>query len=216
MMNAEHSMQGSTLNNKTVFFSWSGTGRMKTKAANTRFSNYFSLVGRTVLFVCIFFQINLVKAQSTPDSSKLEDTVSAKAVFKDTSILKPVIRKPVKLPVDTIVVFRTDTLRFSAKKPADYNHLPIAWADLLKSQSFFNFFGKAVHMRSEKYERESYDTMFYLLILMLFYFAVVKLFFGKYLANLLTLFSGRRCGNSNCVNRFYNLLFHRSYSTICL
>ncbi|MEJ0083629.1 MAG: DUF4271 domain-containing protein [Puia sp.] len=43
-------------------------------------------------------------------------------------------------------------------------------------------------MRSEKFERESYDSMFYLLMLMLFYFAVVKLFFGKYLANVLTLF----------------------------
>ena len=104
------------------------------------------------------------------------------------TISKPVVRKPAKLPVDTIVVFRTDTLRFSAKKPADYNHLPVDWTDLLKSQSFFNFFGKPVHARSEKYERESYDTMFYLLMLMLFYFAVVKLFFGKYLANLLTLF----------------------------
>ena len=85
-------------------------------------------------------------------------------------------------------MFHTDTLRFSAKKPADFSHIPIDWIDLLKTQSFFNFFGEAVHMRSEKYEPESYDAMFYLLVLMLFYFAIIKLFFGKYLANLMTLF----------------------------
>ncbi len=130
----------------------------------------------------------MVKSQSTPDSSKLSDTIPAKAVQNDTVILKPVVRKPARNIVDTIVVFHTDTLRFSAKKPADHSHLPISWPDLLRSQPFFNFFGEAVHMRSEKFERESYDTMFYLLMLMLFYFAVIKLFFGKYLANLLTLF----------------------------
>ncbi len=188
MMNAEHSMQSSTLNYKTVFFRQRGIVLIKPKAINRRFSNYYILGRRAILVVCILFQINMTRAQSTPDSSKLTDTIPARAVRNDTAILKSVVRKPVKTPGDTIAVFHTDTLRFSAKKPADYSNLPINWADLLRSQSFFNFFGEAVHMRSEKYERESYDTMFYLLILMLFYFAIVKLFFGKYLANVLTLF----------------------------
>ena len=60
--------------------------------------------------------------------------------------------------------------------------------DLLNEQKYFNFTGTAIHMRSEKYEPVSYDAMFYLLVVMLFYFAVVKLFFGKYLANVMTLF----------------------------
>ena len=188
MMNAEHPMRGSTLNYKTVFLRRHRTVRMNLKVEKNLFSNYYSILRQAILFMCILFQIHCVRAQSTPDSSKLEDTVSARTVRKDTSVLKPLIRKSVKLSADTIPVFRTDTLRFSAKKPPDYNHLPIEWTDLLRTQSYFNFFGRAVHMRSEKYERDSYDTMFYLLILMLFYFAVVKLFFGKYLANLLTLF----------------------------
>jgi len=129
-----------------------------------------------------------VKAQSVPDSAKLEDTVAAHHVQKDTSAVKSIVRKSARTTADTVVVFRTDTLRYSAKKPADYTDLPIQWRDLLKSQPFFNFFGNGVYMRSEKYEGQSYDTMFYLLLLMLFYFAVVRLFFSKYLANLLTLF----------------------------
>jgi hypothetical protein len=188
MMNAEHPMQALTLNHKIVFLLRSKTTRTNSNAKDHRSSKYYSLLRQAILFLCILFQTNWVNAQSTPDSSKLKDTVPTRTVQKDTSVFKPIIRKSAKLSVDTIPVFRTDTLRFSAKKPADYNHLPIEWTDLLRSQSFFNFFGKAVHMRSEKYERDSYDTMFYVLILMLFYFAVVKLFFGKYLANLLTLF----------------------------
>jgi len=188
MMNAEHPMQGSTLNHKTVFFRQRVIERMKPTALNNRFSNYYILGKRALLLVCILFQITRVEAQATPDSSKLKDSVPSRSVQNDSVISKPVVRKSSKVSVDTIAKFYTDTLRFSEKKPADYKHLPIAWPDLLKSQSFFNFFGEAVYMRSEKYERESYDTMFYLLILMLFYFAVVKLFFGKYLANVLTLF----------------------------
>jgi hypothetical protein len=180
-------MQGSTLNHKTVFFRWSRAGLITPKDENNKYSNYYSSAVRVILLVCLTFQINLLRAQSATDSSKSQDTVSARSVQKDTSVLKSVVRRQAKRAADTITVFRTDTLRFSAKKPADQN-LPIEWNDLLKTQPFFIFFGKAVHMRSEKYERESYDSMFYLLILMLFYFAVVKLFFGKYLANLLTLF----------------------------
>lgn len=187
-MNAEHPMQGSTLNFKTVLFRQCGIRNSETVAVSNRILRYYSFGRRAILFVCILFQINMVRAQSTSDSAHLKDTIPARARQNDTSILKPAVRKPTKIPIDTIAVFRTDTLRYSAKKPADYKHLPIIWSDLLRSQSFFNFFGEAVHMRSEKFERESYDSMFYLLMLMLFYFAVVKLFFGKYLANVLTLF----------------------------
>ena len=38
------------------------------------------------------------------------------------------------------------------------------------------------------YEPVSYDGMFYLLVVLLFYFAIIRLFFAKYLANLFTLF----------------------------
>jgi hypothetical protein len=146
------------------------------------------LAKRTVLFLFIFFQICLVRAQSTPDSSRLPDTVSVQPVSKDTTLNRPVIRKAVKVIADTPVVYLTDSLRFSVTKPVDFSGLPIDWMDLLKTQAYFNFLGKPIHVRSEKYEQVSYDGMFYLLLGMLFYFAIIKLFFGKYLANLMTLF----------------------------
>jgi len=188
MMNDEHLMQGSTLKHKIFFCRRNATRLMALKYKNNRFSAYSSLAWKVILFLVVFFHLHAVRAQSTPDSSKREDTVAARSVQKDTSAVKLFVRKPARAAADTVVVFRTDTLRFSAKKPADYSNLPIQWNDLLRTHPFFNFFGNGVQLRSEKYERQSYDTMFYLLILMLFYFSVVKLFFGKYLANLLTLF----------------------------
>jgi hypothetical protein len=188
MMNAEHPMQDSTLNYKTFFQHERLIGFIRVLCMRNQVSNYYIPGKRVIWLIFMFFQVNMLRSQSTHDSSTLNDTVSVKASQDDTVILKPIIRRPAKLPVDTIAVFYTDTLRFSAKKPADHSHLAVSWTDLLQSHSFFNFFGQPVHMRSEKYEGKSYDVMFYVLIVMLFYFALVKLFFGKYLANLLTLF----------------------------
>jgi Domain of unknown function (DUF4271) len=140
------------------------------------------------LFLFVFFQISLAKAQSTSDTTRLPDTASIRPVLSDTTGIKRIIKKPIRLVADTPVVFHTDSIRFSARKPVDFSTLPTSRMDLLKEQKYFNFTGRAVHLRSEKYEPVSYDAMFYLLILMLFYFAVVKLFFAKYLANVLTLF----------------------------
>jgi hypothetical protein len=146
------------------------------------------LIKRVLLFLFISLRVSLGWAQSTPDSSRATDTLSVHSQQADTSVVKPVVRKPVKEVRDTLAIITTDTLRFTNRKPRDFSNLPVAFVDLLNEQPFFNFLGKPLHVRSEKYERESYDAMFYLLVVMLFYFAVVKLFFGKYLGNLLTLF----------------------------
>jgi hypothetical protein len=143
---------------------------------------------RAALFLFILFQVILVRAQSTADSSRQADTSSVKPVINDTALIRRVLRKPVKAVVDTDVVYHTDSLRFSERKPADFSHLSVSWMDLLNTQEFFNFSGKPVHVHSEKHEHASYDLMFYFLMGMLFYFAIVKLFFSKYLANLMTLF----------------------------
>jgi hypothetical protein len=146
------------------------------------------LAKQAALFFFILFQIGLAFGQSTPDSTRSPDTASIKPVQNDTIKSKRVIRKLLKTIADTVAVFHTDTLRFSAKKPVDFSNLPVDWQGLLNANPSYNFLGKPVHIRAELYERDSYDAMFYLLIVMLFYFAIVKLFFDKYLGNLLTLF----------------------------
>ncbi|HEY4935108.1 MAG TPA: DUF4271 domain-containing protein [Puia sp.] len=136
----------------------------------------------------ILFQISLVRAQSTSDSSRQADTISIKPVWSDSALKKPVIRKPVKVIADSLVVFHTDSIRFSERKQRDFSNLPLSWMDLLKTQVFFNFPGRPIHVRAELYKPDSFEGMFYFMLAMLFYFAIVKLFFAKYLANLMTLF----------------------------
>ncbi|HCL83504.1 MAG TPA: hypothetical protein DIC22_05980, partial [Chitinophagaceae bacterium] len=111
------------------------------------------LAKRAALFLFILFQISLARAQTTGDSSRLADSLNGKPVathtgpvIQDTVLNKPVHRKQVKATVDTVGVYHTDSLRFSAIKPEDLSHLPVTRADLLKTQSFFNFTGKAVHI----------------------------------------------------------------------
>jgi hypothetical protein len=146
------------------------------------------LAKRVVLLFFIFFRIIHAGAQTTADSSRLADTTVVKPAKTDTSAIKPVVKKTTRVQADTVVIFYTDSLRYSAKKPVDFSHLPVSQDDLLVSQPNFNFKGKALHVRSERFERNSYDAMFYLLLGMLFYFALVRMFFSKYLANLMTLF----------------------------
>ena len=140
-----------------------------------------------MVFLFILFQVSLAIGQTT-DSTRLADTIAIKPVLNDTTVKKTTVRKPVKGVIDTILVFQTDSLRFNEKKPVDLSNLPLSWKELLGTQKYFNFLGKAMHVRSELYEPESYEGMFYFMIGLLFYFAIVKLFFAKYLANLLTLF----------------------------
>ncbi|HEV3224598.1 MAG TPA: DUF4271 domain-containing protein [Puia sp.] len=143
---------------------------------------------RTALFFFIFFQISLARAQSTSDTIRQADTTSVKQITGDTTIIKPFIRKQVKTIVDTVVVYNTDSIRFSERKPMDFSNLPASWMGLLKAQLFFNFLGRPLHKRTELYEPESFEGMFYFMVGLLFYFAIVKFFFAKYLANLMTLF----------------------------
>lgn len=142
---------------------------------------------RALLFLFVLCQIGMVSGQTT-DSTHQADTISIKSLLNDTVAKRAAIRKPVKLVADTIVVYHTDSIRFSDIIPINLSKLPISRMELLSEQRYFNFLGRPVHVRAELYEPESFEGMFYFMVGLLFYFAIVKLFFAKYLANLLTLF----------------------------
>ncbi len=150
--------------------------------------NIDPLAKLTAYFFIILFQISLVRGQTVSDTNRLSDTVSKKPPGVDTLLKKTVIRKQVKLVVDSSIVYHTDSIRFSERKPTDFSNLPLTWMNLLQAQEFFNLLGRPIHVHSELYEPESFDGMFYFMVGILFYFAIIKLFFAKYLANLMTLF----------------------------
>lgn len=153
---------------------------------------------RAALILFILFQVRFVDGQSIPDSGRFSHLDSPRQSIQDSSQKKPIIHTPVlpgiestrsaHLNTDSIRLYITDSLRYSSKKPEDFHNMPVFKKDLLEKHAFFNFSGKPVHIRAERFEALSYDGLFYLLLGMLFYFAIIKLFFAKYLANLLTIF----------------------------
>ena len=62
------------------------------------------------------------------------------------------------------------------------------WEKVLAQNPFFNFTGKPVVEIFEIHRPNSKDSLFYLIVAILFYFALVRIFFEKYFNNLMTLF----------------------------
>jgi hypothetical protein len=62
------------------------------------------------------------------------------------------------------------------------------WQHVLAMSAYVNFTGKPVVEIFEIHHPNSKDSLFYLLVGILFYFALVRIFFEKYFNNLMTLF----------------------------
>jgi hypothetical protein len=62
------------------------------------------------------------------------------------------------------------------------------WHKVLAASPVYNFTGKPVVEIFEIHRSNSKDSLFYLLVGILFYFALIRIFFTKYLDNLITLF----------------------------
>ncbi|MDP4251173.1 MAG: DUF4271 domain-containing protein [Bacteroidota bacterium] len=154
------------------------------------------------LLFCFLLLATRAVSQTPADSIPSRDTAAIRGPVKDTAA--PVVKQKREIPKPvpdtlahhhhpdtlserTIPVY-TDSLRFSNKNPRRPD-FPSDWMGVLKSIAWFNFSGgKTLSIREEQYQSKSYDGFFYLLVGMLFFFAIVKLVFGKYLGNILTLF----------------------------
>jgi hypothetical protein len=64
----------------------------------------------------------------------------------------------------------------------------VYWKRVLAINPYFNFTGKPVPQPFQPHRPDSKDSLFYLLVGILFYFALVRIFFEKYFNNLMTLF----------------------------
>lgn len=62
------------------------------------------------------------------------------------------------------------------------------WNKVLTANRFFNFMGTPVAPVFELHRSNSKDGLFYLIVGILFYFALTRVFFEKYFSNLMTLF----------------------------
>jgi hypothetical protein len=62
------------------------------------------------------------------------------------------------------------------------------WEHVLSINPYFNFTGQPVIEIFSIHRSNSKDSLFYLLVAILFYFALIRIFFEKYFSNLMTLF----------------------------
>jgi hypothetical protein len=170
-----------------------------------------------LLLPCLLFFSNLfAQVDSTAPVRPVQDTtvVHPKKVRSDSAIRADSIAKALRrhrrdsLRRDSL---RRDTLarHDSAAQAASVRHDSVVrtaqpvnpppvkdqgppamayWMRALSINPYFNFFGKWASQPFEPHKPESKDSLFYLLVGILFYFALVRIFFEKYFSNLMTLF----------------------------
>ena len=141
-------------------------------------------------FLCFFF-IGSLSAQAKADSSLIgNDTLQAQKEipFKD-SVIKHAVHKrdSVYLKKDTAYQGRMDTLPPINKPVA--SRPSIAKSRIALSQNpDFNFLGKIQSQNILVHAAKSSDGLFYLILGLCFYFAFIRLFFSRYVSNIISLF----------------------------
>jgi hypothetical protein len=101
-----------------------------------------------------------------------------------------IVPNPTSLADSDSSLLRKDTLARAATREED-SALALSRRSrltILGSNTLFDFTGLPVVENADIHRPESRDSVFYLLLGILFYFALVRIFFEKYFNNLLTLF----------------------------
>jgi Domain of unknown function (DUF4271) len=147
------------------------------------------------LLVLSFLFIGRSAGQTNNDSLPRTDSLPRNDRAADSS--KPVkIKKIVSHPKrDTLLkkdniqkaMVKTDSVQVPVQKTYRRGG-GFGFEELLAGNPWFNFRGRPVRPVSTLYHPKSFEGLFYALMTLLFFFATVKLLFGRYMANLLTLF----------------------------
>jgi len=143
----------------------------------------------------------MVFGQTEKDTVIIKDSIPLKPalLLVDSGTLHPIKKKIIPhARKDSLAVFnaaaRTDSqiLKKTETTPVSPDAIQAPAGDnfqkTLRSNSFFSFSAKGFTATENIHVEKSYDRLFYLMMGILFYFAIVRALFGKYLANLMTLF----------------------------
>ena len=146
-----------------------------------------------ILFLLV---VHPCSAQVSPDSSSAQkDSVpivkrvlsSQDSTQHDST--RKISRKKVVVPkkADSVYPVQTDTVQPTIVESKSEDIL-LLFRKVLAANPYFNFLGKPLLAYEEIHQASSFSELFYFLIGLLFFFSLIKLFFGKYLSNLFTLF----------------------------
>lgn len=139
-------------------------------------------------------QIRLA-AQRDSIAAARKDSIARATAKKDSPVISPVAPNTAAESPNTAAAKSANT---ATAKPATPAPPPVAvkespaalafWQHVLIINPYLNFTGKPVVEIFEIHRANSKDSLFYLLVAILFYFALVRIFFEKYFNNLMTLF----------------------------
>ena len=106
-----------------------------------------------------------------------KDSVATATVAPSATVISPVAKTPAPAPTPQPI-------------PAPTQGPPAIsfWEKVLSINAYFNFTGQPVIEIFSLHRPNSKDSLFYLLVAILFYFALIRIFFEKYFNNLMTLF----------------------------
>jgi hypothetical protein len=153
---------------------------------------------RVLSFLALFLFFGLILANSSKaqDSTKSSnDSLPRKelsTLVKDsTSIIvkkkpKPLKRDTVTAKIDTISLATPDTalgIQNGVNK-----ELLDRWNNILDGNYYYHFLGRGIFPKAQPHLDQSRTILFYVMVGILFVFALIRLWFTKYLGNLFTLF----------------------------
>jgi Domain of unknown function (DUF4271) len=139
------------------------------------------------------------------DSSVTIKKDSAATTVKDTTLRKtPVIRdsNAVRKPravIDSVADTPSSLIADTVKQVTSVATAPEetdtakgytikGFLQVLREHPYFNFFGKPVSLVVHEKKSENKDVLFYFMTGLLVYYGLMRLFFGRYISNLLALF----------------------------
>jgi hypothetical protein len=129
------------------------------------------------------------KAKPRPDTTKKVAPSQPDSVLRPDSITQPATPNPkpeISNPKTDLQVgellpgFKPDTLPYLSRL--------LLFQSLLRNHPYFNFFGEPIEMPIQEKKVERREGIFYFLVVLLIYFGFIRLIFGKYLDNLISLF----------------------------
>jgi hypothetical protein len=137
--------------------------------------------------------INRVHRAIRDSLRRLQDAATADSIAKaaqstsaPSTNAQPPGNSPPAMPSQTAPVTKAPG---TAKAAADEGPPALSfWHKVLAASPVYNFTGKPVLEIFEVHRPNSKDSLFYLLVGILFYFALIRIFYTKYFDNLITLF----------------------------
>ena len=122
-------------------------------------------------------------------------TIKKPVVSRDTSLIRNIV--PVNMdsvagsaPADNSgeTIPAIDTATQELQPIPGYRYTPGSLRKVLMDHPYFNFFGKPVALTVREKKVTGKEGLFYFMTGLLIYFGLIRLFFGRYLDNMITLF----------------------------